>query len=318
MRRLARIMVTAAGLAALPPPAARTAETGQPARQLIADPLFQQGFELLKPEPGKLVVAAVLRWPGAVGDAPVWRLAQWSSKHALEGAEPNDVSPAGLVRLANSAKTVAVAPATHDDGVILLGVNGSVEYGDRARKQGENWPHLLVAQRFRKPPVIADVRKAIFTISVRLRSSQLQRTPDYTPSLHAAQFQVFFNVQNLNRASSGYGDFLYFGIPLYDSRFRIPRAFRNPDQVGKFIYTPSGDVYTSASVHDGEWVAVEKDILPLMLKGLDAAWDRGFLQGSRDRRDYRIAAMNMGWEVPGILDVLMQVRDLGLKVDVKR
>ena len=196
-------------------------------------------------------------------------------------------------------------------------MNGSAEYGTRARRKGENWPHLLVSQRFPEPPRLPDLAEARFTISVRLRESRLHETPDYTPRLHAAQFQVFFNIQNLTRGSPGYGDFLYFGIPLYDNRHRVPKAFHNPDQVGKFIYTPPGETYTHESVAEGEWVTVDRDLLPLMHQALEAGWERGFLKGSRQLDDYRISAMNLGWEMPGILDAAMQVRDLSLLVTAK-
>jgi len=63
------------------------------------------------------------------------------------------------------------------------------------------------------------------------------------------------------------------------------------------------------------WVKVEKDLASLMRDALDAAWKAGFLKDSRDLSGYRISAMNMGWELPGGLDVAMQVRDLALTVE---
>ncbi len=47
---------------------------------------------------------------------------------------------------------------------------------------------------------------------------------------------------------------------------------------------------------------------------LETAWKRGFLTGSRGFADDRITGMNLGWEVPGLFDVEMQVRDLSLEV----
>ena len=50
-----------------------------------------------------------------------------------------------------------------------------------------------------------------------------------------------------------------------------------------------------------------------MLDGLGTAWGRGFLKDSRDLADYRIGGMNMGWEVPGLFDVEVQVRNLSMR-----
>jgi len=280
-------------------------------RELIGDRHFQQGFNVHDPKPGKLVPRGHLTWD-ASQTKPTWNLAQWSSKHSIAGAKPEKL-PSGAVRFSNPAKTILAAPLGSEHAELVLGVNARLEYAGRARRKGEQWPHLLVSQRFSYKPAISDLKQVPFRVAVRLQHSTLHRTPDYTPRLHAAQFQVFINIQNLNRKSSGYGDFLYFGIPLYDSRWRVPRPFAQPDAAGKFIFTPSGDRYTTESAHDGRWVTVDLDLLPLMLEGLQRAWKRGFLTDSRDLRDYHIAAMNMGWEVPGILNVAIQVRDLSLK-----
>ena len=46
---------------------------------------------------------------------------------------------------------------------------------------------------------------------------------------------------------------------------------------------------------------------------MNTAWARGFLPASHDLSDYRVGGMNLGWEVPGVLNVQMQLRDLSLK-----
>jgi hypothetical protein len=283
-------------------------------RQLIADPHFQLGCNMLSPVPGKVVVVETVRLTPTA--KPVWRLAQWHSKHSLEGVPLQTLEP-GVFRLANQSKSVIWASRDHADGELVLAVTASNEYDDHPRRQGEQWPHFLLSQRFQHAPRLVDVQRADFGIAVRLLKSVLHRTDDYTPNLHAAQFQVFFNIQNLNRKSAGYGDYLYFGIPLYDSRYRVPHAFKAPDQVSKFIFTPAGDTYTDESVHDGQWVTVKKDLLPLFRQALKTAWDKGFLKDSDDEADYCISAMNLGWEVPGTLDVAIQTRDLHLTLTLK-
>ena len=109
---------------------------------------------------------------------------------------------------------------------------------------------------------------------------------------------------------------LWFGIPLYDDRHRVPMEHKTQDTAGSemFIFTPAGSVYTAASAHDGGWVRVDRDLLPLLRESLEAAWAKGFLTKSRDPGDYRVTGMNLGWEVPGILNVALQVGDLSLVV----
>jgi hypothetical protein len=61
----------------------------------------------------------------------------------------------------------------------------------------------------------------------------------------------------------------------------------------------------------GIWAAVEKDLLPYIKSGLVCAVQRGYLSSS-DPRDYAVANMNIGWEVPGTFDASMQIRDLSI------
>lgn len=282
--------------------------------ELIRDPHFQQGFILLSPEPGKRVAYGNLA--GLASDKqPAWDMAQWSSKFPLTIGSPERIADSAI-RYANQAKSIVVAPPGSPDADISLAVNASVEYGTRARKSGEPWIHLLLQQDIESPPALTEIDAATFHIEARLVDTHKVETPDYSPGLHAAQFQVFFSVQNRNRQSAGYGKYLWFGIPLYDDRHEFPLDHKTKDTGGTnmFIFTPAGETYTSRSTHSKKWITVDKDLLPLMREGLELAWTRGFLQESQSLADYRIAGMNIGWEVPGIFDVQLQVRNLSLKV----
>lgn len=285
-----------------------------PARELISDPHFQRGFILLEPAPGKKVFYDKLQ-PADNLKAPTWEMAQWSSKFPLDPTAALRGDD-GVVRWQNAAKSVVLAPPGLAESDLTLAVNASAEYGARTRKPGEPWVHLLVEQAFTNPPALAQLSSARLHLEARLLRSQRPPTPEQTPALHAAQFQAFFTVQNLRPGSKGHGKFLWFGVPLYDSRYRIPMAHKSLDTAGSemFIFTPGGDTYTAESAQDRRWITIDKDLLPLMREALDTAWQRGFLTESKDPADYHITGMNLGWEVPGIYDVAMQVRNLSLKV----
>ena len=45
---------------------------------------------------------------------------------------------------------------------------------------------------------MAELREVVLKISTRLRRSVAHKTLDYSPDVHAAQFQLFVTVQNLN------------------------------------------------------------------------------------------------------------------------
>lgn len=281
-------------------------------RELIQDPHFQRGFILWNPKPGKHVRDGELKSRDSSA-TPIWGLSQWNSKVPLGTAGLNI---GGTLVYSNSAKAVTLGGMGTAKSDLSLAVNAGAEYGARARKSAtEPWVHLLVEQEFEFPASLENFSAVKVHVEARLLHSRLVQEKDYTPNLHAAQFQIFFTLQNRNHRSPGYGDLVWFGIPIYDNRARFPNAFKEQDFGGtaKFIFTPGGKTFTSASAQDGNWVIIDKDILPLMREALETAWARGFLKESKTLADYTIAGMNMGWELPGTFDVEMQIRNLSLK-----
>lgn len=286
-------------------------------RELIRDPHFARGCILYQPKTGQHVEYGVIAGV-AKGGKPAWGLAQWSSREKLPSDSPQTLL-SGALSYTNAAKAVTFGPSGTADADITLGVNGGNEYGGRVRTNGEPWVHLLVEQQFENPPALAALSRANFHIAARLKKFRRWDMPGYSPQLHAATLQVFFTLQNQNRNSAGYGRYLWFGVPIYDDRHRLPESYQaqdagKADATGMFIYTVAGAEFTAQSLHDPEWVTIDKDLLPFMRESLKTAWQRGFLTDSQSLADYHITGMNLGWEVTGIFDVATQLRDLSLSV----
>ena len=106
---------------------------------------------------------------------------------------------------------------------------------------------------------------------------------------------------------------------MYDARYRHLPGHKAADfstdhkrGTGKYIFNPAGRRYTLESAHDGKWITIEKDLLPLMHEALRSAWDQGFLADSHELDDYGLGGMNCGWEVTGPWNVAMQIKGLKL------
>lgn len=282
-------------------------------RELVADNHFQRGFILLAPTPGKQVPMGILRGRDESGP-PNWKLAQWSSRFPLQVAQPVILEDGALL-YRNEARSVTLGAPGTSRADVALRVNTLPEYGNHARQKGEPWVHLLLEQPLDEPPCLTEIRSLILHLEARLLESRTFPMEGYSPHLHAAQFQVFLTVQNRNRKSPGYGNYLWFGIPVYDNRHRIPVSHKTKDMGGtdKFIFTPSGDTFTNVSAHDRTWFIIDKDLLPLLREALELAWSRGFLAESRNPADYRVSSVNLGWEVPGTFSVEIQLRHLSLR-----
>ena len=134
------------------------------------------------------------------------------------------------------------------------------------------------------------------------------------PGLHAAQFQLFFIVKEV--APGGSGDFLWFGVPFFDSRQEYPAPHRardggKDDATGKFIYTIDGRGVLSKPLGQGERVAIRKDLLPSIRNALAYAVEHGFLERGDPER-YAVVNMNLGWEMPGAYDAAVEIRGLAI------
>lgn len=289
---------------------------------LLDDLRFERGFTVWSPVPGrKTEQGTIVPGTEARSAPPVWSLAQWHSRFTLAEAH-REALPDGRVRFADGAKAVTFFPSG-GEASISLAVNALTEYQGKASSKGDPWPHLLAERELLAHPAIHEIVSVPFLIRYRLVKAETHRPVGFDPRRHTAQFVFYLTVQNRDRKSPGYGDYFWFGVPLYDARYRIPKAHKAMDKgsdrkpaTGKFIFNPGGDRYTSDSAHDGDWVTIDRDLAPLIREGLETAWELGFLQDSRNPADYRLMAMNTGWEVTGPLNVEVEIGTLRLDAEV--
>lgn len=284
-------------------------------RQLVRDSHFQNGFYLLEPKPGKRSVYAEIA--GLEPAKPAWDVAQWSSRFPLRLKECS-ASREELV-CSNNAKSIVVGKTATAAADLSLAVKAGAEYTKARKSPAEPWVHLLVQQDLEAPPSLGEISALDFHLEARLNRSTLASTNDYSPSIHAAQFLVYLTVANRNPNAPGYQECFWFGIPIYDNRERIVPAYEAQDfgDTRLFIFTPSSATFSPKSTHDGDWVTYSKDLLPLICQGLEHAQAKGFIRGSAAPGDYQAIGIFIGWEVPGMFDVDMQIRNLSLKAAVR-
>ncbi|TWU30081.1 hypothetical protein [Bythopirellula polymerisocia] len=281
---------------------------------LIDDNDFQRGFVVWSPKPGMKRETGKLA-PLANQGEPVWGLAQWHSRFDL--AQSN-ISP-GLMRYAHEAKSVEFDFSDPAGGTITLGLEGMTEYDGKAPERGAAWPHLLVERQLLAHPSLTEIASVPFRFSYRLIQEEWHRPEGWDAERHTAQFVFYITVQNQNPQSAGFRDFLWFGVPIYDTRYRhnpqraaIDFSTKHKKGTGKFIFRPDSNHFTDQSAQDGRWITIDVDLLPLMKEALTKAWELGYLTDSRDMQDYHLGSMNFGWEVPGTMNVAMQVKGLSL------
>jgi len=288
---------------------------GQPARQdLFEDLQSRRGFLLSYADSSKgRAVEAVLDL-GDANNVPAWRLCQWASKYSLAGV-PCTRGTDGDLLYENQGKRVVVGGAGSPNRDLILEVRGGAEYGNRARRSGEGWPHLLIEQDAVVIRPLDELDSIRFSLDLRLLRFENRMPADqYDPGLHAAQFQMFFIVKNISPDSPDHGNFYWFGVPFFDNRCDVPPEYMakdigKDDATGKFIYTVDGRAVGVTPMKTGQWLSLDVDLLPFIRSGVQEAVKRGYLKDADPHR-YAVANMNLGWEIPGAFDAAVQIRDL--------
>ncbi|MGE0700413.1 MAG: hypothetical protein AB7O57_15055, partial [Hyphomicrobiaceae bacterium] len=156
--------------------------------------------------------------PGAEGE-PVWRIAQWSTKRPDLGLPRNSGNETCWQ---NTMKVICVpSRASRGTGFSLV-MNADREWGPLRRPPGgTKWPHLLLAQTIdpAATPPLSKARSLVFETDFTIETKNETRGVGYNPRLHAMQLIATLIVQNRDKASPGFGQYLWFVMPLYDSRY---------------------------------------------------------------------------------------------------
>lgn len=287
------------------------------AQELISDPHFQNGVQVLAPSHPP-VVEGIVQFDTT--QTPIWTCGQWGSKSSLVDIDPI-IMPNGWYHWENNEKRVYMGPQGAEEYDIIFGVNSYNEYNGVYRELGESWPHLLVEQRISPPntagpgsPSLDSLSNLLFHVEAKLENDSTIIQSGYDANIHAAQFLIYFTIQNLNTKSPGYGmDYIWLGVQIYDDRNERPAEYINHDDgTQTLIYSIAYDSVAGKSVHSNDWINFDVNLYPYAIKALNEAWQRGYLSASQDLADYKVGGMNMGWELPGMNIGDMKIRHLSL------
>ncbi len=301
-------------------------------RELLPDPTFAQWFNLrgLGQPTDDGDVKGIFRSSAAKVGLPAWTLAQWASRHSL--ADPGCTRQTQLSKdrfqLVNPSKRVVVDSRR---GELEMGLFASACY-EHPRQKNEPWPHLLASAALTDTRYPADfcrveqIKRLEVSMACRLTEFADKNTLA-DPDLHAAQFQLFLYVQNLTQGDDGFGDMLWFGVPVFDSRHPVKdetyqRDGGKPDASGKFIYSlpakacqPQGQTFFKdghiVADKDARWTTIRIDAAPWIVYAYKLARKNGYL-AKTDLKDLYVSGLNFGWEMPGTYDAVMQVRGFSL------
>ena len=283
--------------------------------ELIRDGRFRNGFKIAAPTPGRKEATGLIK-PRSVAGQSAWVLCQWNSKYDLSGAAREDLD-GQTVRYANQAKAVIVSAGnTYND--LVLALDSRPEFSGTVRRPNQPWPHLLVEQDDVPLHLFRDVDKIAFSLQALLLKNEQTLLAGHDRGLHSAQFLLTFIVQDRNPNSPGCGDLIWFNVPMYNEhdKFCALYAARDTaDPSAKFIFAPASTNFSGQTLHDGQWATfAQANLLPLFHQAFNRARAEGYLKNSPDFGDFAITSVIIGWEVTGINNVSMRIKNLDVRV----
>lgn len=296
--------------------------------ELLGDLNFSRGFSvtLFHSNSSNGNLAGYLDHNGNKADGNnVWTMAQWGCTHdmAKDGVFERDGS---VISYNDGGKFLKID--TTKTGSITLGIKGSEEYTrdedgnirDRTDVT-ENWPHILIEQSVNADT--SDCKHLYMEVDYNVTKCESLVDRELYPvntELHAAQFQWFITLTDTNPDSVSYGQSMWFGFSMFDTRAigGTPSGFASydggkEDSTGLFIYmlslqsvtSQTGSVNAPTSVV-GKDVSVKVDILPYIKMALKIARQNGAMLGA-SADQLKIGSTNIGWELPGNYDVEVEI-----------
>ena len=285
---------------------------------LISDLNYSRGINLKGSNSNDIETIKIVSPFGLANLDPTWTMAQWGSRYNLKEVEP--IKDDDGVTYSNLGKSISFK-RENETTQITMKIFGSKEYS-KPRISGEDWPHLLLEQHFESPQLISKMEALNFNIDMKLLFSEMKLNPtEFNPDIHTTQFSIYLTVQNGNKESDGYGDFLWFGLHLYDYRYDVIEEYAaedlgKEDASRKFIYCPASTEVFKDKMKEGDWIYISKDIIEIVNNAFTIAQQRGFLKNS-SYDDMYITTTNIGWETPGTFDCALQYKNLKLTAILK-
>jgi len=288
-------------------------------KELIPDRNFLNGFTVNSQKDSKNNFAYYKEGNfdyGKSGLVPMWVIAQWASGPDLwTNRLFTDLGNDNFKYSDNNkSKWITIDTKTPS---IALRIDSKPYYGDNDRKAGEEWPHLLIERgRFvnlddipaeeAKFYKVGEMEKLIVTMDVKLTDFQDWMGAKGNKNLHAAAYYLYLYL------SSKSGDFIWFGLPIFDNRNPSPGEYvaidgGKADASGKMIYLIASKEFfgNKSFFKDGKpfpsnkSLPIQIDILPFIKRAFSIGVNKGWLKQTKSANDFVVNGLNLGWEMPG-------------------
>lgn len=284
-------------------------------QELLDDQKFMTGFYLKTPE-APVSYPRHFNYGGSVSDSGdmSWELAQWHTPYDFSDATETKVKD-GVWKYENESRSFEVDTNT---GEMSFSLDSWAEYqnlfGGSRTSGNQAWSHFLIEQTFSHSLQISKAKHLYLNLTFSIDELTAFDTEHYDSGKHAAQYLWYFTIQNIlpdgaDETKLGkHGDYLWFGVPLFDNRSDYQTEYKNIDAgfagaTNKLIYGMDNRNYLPVS--SGHPLEIAKtyaikdfDVLPYMQEAFIYGTQNGALENCQ-WGNMRVGYMNFGFELPG-------------------
>lgn len=277
---------------------------------VLKDGTFKNGFNLfgLNSATDGTTVYKKIKYGSSLGTSR-WNLAQWWSKYNLKDGK--ETALADKYTLEDYSKRISVDMQKYG---VELALDASKEFDTYNAQAPASWPHLLIEQTLSEPVMIGDAQSVTAKLNFKVNYAEDLRGGN-GQGLHA-QFAWFIYIVDKNPESPGYGNFLWFGLNIFNPPDEVAGGYSSQDTaggLGNYIYSLRADTFMSQMPKAGNTTEISFDIMPYVSTALAAAQEKGFMPGTT-LADVAVTGTNIGWEVFDRWNVSITINEIGLYV----
>lgn len=258
---------------------------------------------------------------------PSWTFCQWGSNYDIYQNYNLESSADGFEYTLSSkgGKTIGgnfipAKKATFNTktGATYLECNTEVEY-ESPRQSGEAWTHVLLEQDFSNNLIhVSELDSLVMEAQFEIQKFEDKMGSAFNANLHAAQVVWYITLQNRNSQSPNFGNYIWFGVGLWDNRSsgKTTSLYAQLDGgTNSFIYNPSSMYYYQNNggklPTPNQKITASMEVMQVAKSAYNLAIQRGFL-GETQFEDLYVGGMNFGFEVPGTYNIGVQFDDIGV------
>lgn len=292
-------------------------------RDLITDSKFKSGFFLqgISSVSDQRTNYTYLNYEGKAIAATekIWIMSQWWTPYDFKNANYKFEDNKHIYE--NESRKCVIDTY---NGELEFYFDSSIEYDKlygKVRDKSKPWSHFLIEQDFLSSVRFNRIRNLIAKLKFVIEEVEQIKPEEQTNDAHAAQFLWYITIKEgkeEQKESLG-GNYIWFGIPLFDSRYKTIKGSVMVDKgfdgtTNALIYTMPSKMYLkNEPIELGKEYEINFDIFPYIKKAIKTAVKEKIFT---NESDLVINYMNIGRELPGSFRVKSKISNLHLEAIV--